>query len=163
MSWVLLFLLTVQQDPVTGSPMSMKVGQLVKGGMYAEALDVSRGDQGADGLALEVWVRHHAGDLTGALELAERTLAEDPNHAGMLEQASYLSASLFRGADALRYADRLSAQGHPRAPELKADAQALLLREAEVRGGRQLALFIVAGFALLSAGLLRWAVGQARD
>lgn len=163
MSLALLFLLTMQQDQAGGSPMSIKVGQLVKEGMYAEAVAASREDEGSDGLALEVWVRHQAGDLTGALELAEGAMVEDPNHAGMLEQASYLSASLFRGADALRYADRLSAQGHPRAPELKADAEALLLREAEVEGGRQLALFIVAAFALLSGLLVRWSNPHPRD
>ena len=163
MSWALLFLLTMQQDPADGSSMSMTVGQLVKDGMYAEAVAASREDRGSSALALEVWVRHHAGDLTGALELAQASLAEEPDQPEMLEQASYLSASLFRGADALRYADRLSAQGHPRAAELKADAQALLRREAEVRGGRQFALFIVVAFALLAAGLLRWSIPQARD
>ena len=163
MSWALFFLLTMQQDPADSSSMSMHVGQLVKGGMYTEAVAASREDPGPGGRALEVWVRHHAGDLTGALELAQVSLAEEPDHAEMLEQASYLSASLFRGADALRYADRLSAQGHPRAAELKADAQDLLRREAEVRGGRQLALFIVGAFALLAAALLRWSIPQARD
>ena len=152
----LLLTLAIQQDASDPTDATLEVGRLVGVGRYVEAVSVAQAVHGAEGASLEVWVRHHAGDLAGAISLAEDSLAQAPQHAALLEQAAYISASLFHGAESLSYARRLSALGHPNARNLEAEAQALLESDEEVTRGSDRALYIVCAFSLLAAGIVLW-------
>ena len=148
--------LVIHQGPSDVAGVAADVERLVAQGRYVEAVSAARALQGEEGASLEVWARHHAGDLSGALDLAERALLDSPQHVALLEQAAYLSASLLRGPESLSYTKRLSKLEHPNAAVLEADAQALMHRDAEVARGRGLAISLVAAFTLLAGGLALW-------
>ena len=152
----LLLALAIQQDGSGSTNATLEIGRLVGVGRYVEALSVAQDVQGAEGASLEVWVRHNAGDLAGAISLAEDGLMQSPQHAALLEQAAYISASLFHGAESLSYARRLSDLGHPNARNLEAEAQALLESDEEVKRGSERALYILCAFSLLAAGIVLW-------
>lgn len=55
----------------------------------------------------ELYVRHHAGDLAGALASGERGLAATPDDAWLLERCAYIALTLRHAHKALEYARRL--------------------------------------------------------
>ena len=132
------------------------VERLVREGQFAEALSIASGMEGAEGAWLSAWTRHHGGDLIGALEVAEDGLERNPDHAQLLEQAAWLSASLHRGVESMGYAERLASLGHSSADQFIADAEAVLVVSDEIGAAEDRAtlLLIVSALAALSAAWL---------
>jgi len=135
---------------------------LVQEGQYTDALAAADQAEGVEGTFLEVWVRHSAGDLLGALELAEEALVDEPSHQGLLEQAAYLNASLYRAEESASFAARLTELGHPSGAERRAEADRLLQVDAEVRAGRSLALALILAFSVAVLSLCWWGTRASR-
>ena len=125
----------------------------VRQGAYVEALQVAEGAQSAERALLTTWVRHQAGDLTGALECARAGLIEHPDHTGLLEQGSWLAASLMRGDEAMMYARRLSATGSPAGSVLVADAASILANSDDVERSMSWVRWVLWGTALILGAL----------
>ena len=139
-----------------------QVSELVQRGAYLEALRAADLAHGAERDLLLTWTRHQAGDLTGALAQARAGLTEHPQDAALLEQASWLSTSLFLGEEALGYAKRLSEIGHQASPRLLTEAQAVVSVEDELEASVAMAMWVLGlvGAALL--GLTAYGMGGVR-
>jgi hypothetical protein len=117
----------------------------------------------------QVHVRHHAGDLQGALQAALDGLVEVPADPWLLEQATFVAVSLNQGALAWELAERLLARlelepGLP--PEQLSGARALheqasaafahgLERGEALQRARLVALALILGSLLLAGSLAR--------
>lgn len=149
MKALLLSALLLTQDP------SADVARHVEGGDYFEALAAAQGAEGPERSLLITWTRHHAGDLQGALAEAAAGLVAHPENVLLLEQATWISASLHRGRESMAYAQRLQLLGHPSASTYIADARALLLVTEEVRSAR-IRSHVLLGACSLLALLVAW-------
>lgn len=82
--------------------------ECVARGEFGEAYDAALAETDALRRAqAELYVRHHAGDLAGALASGERGLAVAPGDAWLLERCAYVALTLRRAPQALQHAQNL--------------------------------------------------------
>jgi len=117
--------------------------------------------EGAERSLLIAWTRHHAGDLQGALDEAATGLESHPDHVGLLEQAAWITGSLHRGEESMRFAQRLDALSHPSAPAFVEDASELLSVSEEVRAAKTRAKWVLGLVSALAILIGRWGMGSA--
>ena len=145
----------LQQD------LGQQVAELVAEAEYSEAIELAGQASGAEAAWLEAWVRHQAGDLTGALGCAEAGLESAPEDVRLLNEASYLCVSLARGEAALAYAERLSAAGGEQAAARLEEARELNARTDAVERSMSTAWLLIALSAAAGLGVAAYGLGAA--
>ena len=115
---------------------------------YDGALGVALSAPGGERPVLETWVRHQAGDLSGALASARSGLADAPDDLRLLEQAAYICGSLMLAEESLDYSERMLALGDGRGRALREHALELMAKRGEVQRSVLLSYGVIGAAAL---------------